>query len=492
MVFLGIVFKEGDEALAGKGGRIKEGHCTSEVEDGGEDVDEVAGGVAEFLFCGDALGPMCDEGGGDAALVRPGFVLSEGRVGSGGPTGAEAEVGGGGSHGGVGVVAVAAHHDFGTGAVIGEKKDEGVFEAACSFEVGDDAADFLVHAVDHGGVEGHLFCLKDLLGFAERVPGEGPVDFIFSQDFEVVGEVVGRSEVLHDGGEVNFGESEGGHFLMTLRAQFRPAGCVDFLVLRDIGGKGVEGEVGRGEGEVGEEGFFGVFFFVLAEERESSIGELGGGVEVAAFFDGRERFVVEAVGLGTEEAALVLEVVGAIKSGGDGGAIDVPFSDVVGAVAGGLEKDGGEGCPGGTLAPLGSFSAFDDVALNLLRIVAGHERGAAGPASGGVVKVGKTKAILGKGVEMWGLDFRAIAAEVGESEVIGEDDEDVGLFAGVREGKEGEEEEDAHGLGGVSEEHGQRGPGPLVRGGRLSLLGVGGQCGRAMRARECFDVGCSS
>lgn len=60
------------------------------------------------------------------------------------------------------------------------------------------------------------------------------------------------------------------------------------------------------------------------------------------------------------------------------------------------------------------------------------------------------------------------------------------------EGEECEEEEGAHGLGGVSEEHGRRGPGPLVREGRLSLPGVGGRCGRAMRARECFDVGCSS
>lgn len=46
-------------------------------------------------------------------------------------------------------------------------------------------------------------------------------------------------------------------------------------------------------------------------------------------------------------------------------------------------------------------------------------------ALGGVVELGEAEAVLGEGVEVGRFDFGAVAAEVGEAEVIGHDDDDV-------------------------------------------------------------------
>ena len=84
---------------------------------------------------------------------------------------------------------------------------------------------------------------------------------------------------------------------------------------------------------------------MFCEESDGAVGEFGGGVEGGAFFDRREQCVVEVVGLGVEESALILEVVRSVEARGDRHAVDVPFSDVVATVAGGFKKGGSEGCP---------------------------------------------------------------------------------------------------------------------------------------------------
>lgn len=171
-----ICFEDGEEAFTGEGIPF----FVREAEDGGEEVDDVGGGVAEFVLRGDALWPVGDEWSGDASFVGPGFVFAEGSVGGGGPTGAEAEVSFGGAHGGFWIVAVAADHDLGAGSIVGEEDDEGVVEAVGLFEVLDDSSDLLIHAVDHGGVDGHFAGLEGLLGFGEGVPRNWAVDFVGS------------------------------------------------------------------------------------------------------------------------------------------------------------------------------------------------------------------------------------------------------------------------------------------------------------------------
>lgn len=60
-------------------------------------------------------------------------------------------------------------------------------------------------------------------------------------------------------------------------------------------------------------------------------------------------------------------------------------------------------------------------------------------AKRGGVEVRETKAIAGEFVDIWGSDFSSKTAYVGESEVIGEDDEEIGPFgshlASTRDGQ---------------------------------------------------------
>ena len=63
----------------------------------------------------------------------------------------------------------------GAGTVVGEEEDQGVVEFAGLLEVGDQAAEFLVDAVDQCGVGGHAagFPVADRRG--QRVPGRDVV-----------------------------------------------------------------------------------------------------------------------------------------------------------------------------------------------------------------------------------------------------------------------------------------------------------------------------
>ena len=65
--------------------------------------------------------------------------------------------------------------------------------------------------------------------------------------------------------------------------------------------------------------------------------------------------------------------------------------------------------------------------MNLLRVVAGQQRAARGPAARGVVELSEAQPVAGKGIEVWGGDFAAVTAGVGETHVVGEDEDNVGL-----------------------------------------------------------------
>lgn len=259
----------------------------------------------------------------------------------------------------------------------------------------------------------------------------------------MVGEIVRWSKIQDDGRECDFREAQARHSLVSFGADVFPAGGINFLIPGDVLGKGVKRKVGGGEGEVSEEGGVLMIVFVFVEKLDGAVGEFGGGVEIAAFFDGRESFVIEVVGLGGEETALIFEVVGTVEAGGDGRAVEVPFTDMVGAVAGGFEVGGGEGRPGGAFSFFGAFLSFDGVATNLLRVVAAEDGGAGGPATCGVVEIGEAEAVLGEGVEVGSFDLGAIAAEVGVAEIIGEDEEDIG-FAKGKDRREEEKKDGTH------------------------------------------------
>jgi hypothetical protein len=61
-----------------------------------------------------------------------------------------------------------------------------------------------------------------------------------------------------------------------------------------------------------------------------------------------------------------------------------------------------------------------------MRIEAGEEGGPRGRAARGVVKLREAQAALREGVEVRRRNFGAVATEVGEAHIVGEDDDDVG------------------------------------------------------------------
>jgi hypothetical protein len=62
----------------------------------------------------------------------------------------------------------------------------------------------------------------------------------------------------------------------------------------------------------------------------------------------------------------------------------------------------------------------------LVTVEAGEKGDAGGVALGGVVELGEAEAVVGERVEVGSIDFGAVAAEIGEAEVIGHDEDDIG------------------------------------------------------------------
>jgi hypothetical protein len=306
--------------------------------------------------------------------------------------------------------------DFGATAVVGEHEDEGVVELVGFAESAEDAADVLVHAVDHGGVNGHAAHLPFLIGSV--FPGGD------------VGVAWGEGPAFVDDAEFD-------HAAVTFLAEGVPAVFVAGLVAVDVFFEGVHGPVGRGEGDVAEEGFAGGGgFFDVAD----GVGADGVGVvEVLAL--GFDEVVVAGEGSGVVEAAGAVdgaeELVEAALAGpvvfgiGDGG--DVPLAGHPSVVATGAHDFGdGDGVGAEVAFVGGELVVLHHVAdAGLMGIEAREEGGAGGATAGGVVELGEAEAFLGERVEVGGADLAAVAAEVAEAHVVGHHDDDVGAAGGL-------------------------------------------------------------
>ncbi len=106
-------------------------------------------------------------------------------------------------------------------------------------------------------------------------------------------------------------------------------------------------------------------------------------------------------------------------------AVDVPFSRVVGAVAGRGQPFGQEFRPGGPRAGGAPLPIGQGGAMNRLGIVAREQRRPRGPAPRGVVALREAHSPGGQAVEVRRVDLAAMRAQVGKPEVIGEDDDDI-------------------------------------------------------------------
>ena len=208
------------------------------------------------------------------------------------------------------------------------------------------------------------------------------------------------------------------------------------------------GVVGGAKGQVEEEGLVGgLLGEVLLGLEAQEFGDVSGFFEdfpvvapkVVEDFAGRAAELVIAMGVGVEPAGIPAEEM--VEALGEGaafrGAAEVPFAEGGGGIAEGFEG-GGEGgfgfaeagdVPGG----LGGEGSFDAGSVG---VFAGEDGGAGGGANGGVgVPLGEADAGLGEAVEVGRFDFGvAVAGDVADTVVVGDDEQDVGFAAGLRGG----------------------------------------------------------
>ena len=276
---------------------------------------------------------MGDEGSRNAAFVQAGLVAAKGCVGGIGPAGAV-----GGAAGARGAPARArrgglvhgrerAATEIGVGlgaaAVIGEEKDERVFELPALTQMRDQAADIVIHAVDLGRVDGHSIVeLRVFLGF-ECIPSARTV--------------VARGEPRvgrHDAELTLAGEA--------LLAEPVPTAAVAAGEFFDVLVARVQGPVRCGEGEVEEERLRAR---MLAEELDRVVCEGVG--DVVVLLRGRgQRGVVEGEAAGrrgrVEGTRAGDEPVETVEAAGErplfrAVVAEVPLAGEVAAVAGGAE-----------------------------------------------------------------------------------------------------------------------------------------------------------
>ena len=419
-----------------------------EFEDGRHDVDDMSRGMAQFAVGGDARRPGGDEGRADAAFVHPGLMATMRRVGGAGEAGADAQVSRGATQGGLLVVAAVADHDLGAGAVVGREEDDGVLVGAHGFELGDDAADLRIHAVDHRGVDGHLGGLEAALLVGEFSPWQWAVHFAGPELGDGIREGVGRPDFAFEGGEGGVRDAQALLALVASGAEGFPAGEILVAILGDILRQGLQREVRRNEWDVMEERLVLMVGRVVLEAVDGVVGRRDRGVVALLVGGGLYCDVVDEVTLRAEVVAVVAHIQRTVEARGEDRAVDMPLAAMVATVAGGLQVIGKQARPGLTDALAAAGDAGQGVAVDLLGVVTGEQGAAGGPAASGVIELGEAHAVVGEAVEVRRGDLAAVAAEVGEAQVVGEDQHDIGSRRRGGEGRQGGEnqgEQGAHG-----------------------------------------------
>ena len=233
-----------------------------------------------------------------------------------------------------------------------------------------------------------------------------------------------------------------------------PALLIGVLVFLDVLGQGVQGPVGRRVGEVEEKRFvvFGVFVHVadgLLREvvgNVISLGNLAHGllaideaerVEVVHHAVDRAVEILEAAAGGVVDLVgelLVVDMVGQPFAlvGAQGRFGDVPFPDHARVVSRTAERLGDRH---GVLRQRAAVSRQVVVESHpadarLVLVEAREQRRPGGAAAARVVEVVEAKPVRCQPVEVGGMDFTPVTSDVGEAQIVGQNDDYVrpGVF----------------------------------------------------------------
>ena len=390
-------------------------------------VDDVPRGRPEFAAGGDAGRPVDDQRGRDAALVDPRLVPAEGRVGQARPARPDAQEGRPGAALGVRVVAVPADHDLGARAVVGQEENERVGQGTRRPEVGHHPADFEVHAGDHRRVDGHFPGLKRPLVRGQLRPRQRPVQLVRPELLHRVRVGVGRAEVALDGRQGRAADLERLHPPPALVAEGVPAGQVGRAVRGDVRGRRLHGEVRRGERQVLQERRLGRLRRVLRQALDGVVGDGRRGVVPRLRVGGRQRLAVLGVEFRREVPVVVVQAVRVVEPVRQRLAVHVPLARVVRPIPERLEQFREQSRPVRPGARRAALDAGHGVAADLLGVIAGENGGARRPAPGRVRELREPQPVRGQRVEVRRGDLAAVTPEVGEAQVVRDDEQDVRL-----------------------------------------------------------------
>ncbi len=410
-----------------------------QFEDRGRHVAGVAELVTQLAAGLDAVRPTGHQRVADAAAMGVLLVALEGGVRRHGPAPGEVGVGVGATdvvdagdllgHG-FWLAVVGAHgvdHAEGAallaGAVVAQDQDQGVVAQAGLIQEGDKAGQVAVGVVQHGG-EGALEAGEQAL-FIRRMLGPWTHHVVARRHAGV-----GR----HDA-----------HGLLprqALLALHVPALREHRVVVPDqVLGRLVRGVAGA-VGEPAKPGLVRRVGGVVGDVADGLVGQVLGQV-VAVGIPARriDRCVVphkfgrELVGLRVHEAVVAVEPAAqrpALERAGRsrlGQGCDVPLADHVVAIAGGaqhLRQGAGLGRDLAAVARIAGVEVGQAADAHRMVVASRQQRRPRGGAHGGRVKAGVAQAFSGQGVDGGRGDGRAVAAEVGEADVVEQHDQDVG------------------------------------------------------------------
>jgi hypothetical protein len=362
--------------------------------------------MPQLAAAGDARRPMDDQGRRDAAFMRPDLVPAERGVRDGGAARPEAKECVLRSRRGGLVVAGAAHHHLGARAIIGEKKDERIVKGAHRFQLLQHAADLAIHAIDHRSVYRLLFRLKALLLGSQSLPRHGVERLAGAEVIEHIGLAARRLDERFRRRELALEQAQFLDSREPLRARLFPPLRVRVAVACDVFRWRLDREVRREKSDVGEERIGCVLLGVFLQPANRVIGNGRGRVKGSTRLNGRQRLVVERMPQRAEVVVGVIEPIGVIEAriGEDARRIvDVPLARMIRAIAGRLEVQ--RQC-----ARPGRKRAARRILRHLLRVIAGHQRGAGGPAARRVVELREPQPIGRQFIQIRRLDLTAVAA----------------------------------------------------------------------------------
>ena len=411
-----------------------------DLEQGRREVAGVAELVAQLALGGDALAPGHDQRIADAAAVGVLLVAAQRRVGGHRPAQREVGMGVGpadvvdardllldrlalqvvGAHG----VDHAERPALLAGAVVGHDHDQRVVELARRLEEGHQPREVLVGMVEHGGVGGLQAREQAALALGHVGPGAHRVvarrqarALRHDAELDLAGEPLLALDVPAVGEQriVFLDQVERRLVRRVAGAQRQPGQPRRLLVVGDVVGEIADGLVDQVGGQV------------IARWRS-----LPGRIDrrVVAHQLGRVL-----VGLGIHEAVVAVEAAAerpAVERAGGAGLgerRDVPLAQHVVAIAvraqhlgdgAGLARDLA------AIARVARIEVGEAADAHRMMVAAGQQGGARGRAHRRGVEAGVAQAAAGDGVDGRRGDGRAVAAEVGEADIVEQDDQDVG------------------------------------------------------------------